>query len=46
MCKYAENLSGDCYECTANIQCESQRFDLNEDGSINIIICEKEQEHD
>lgn len=41
-CKYAKDLSGGCLECTAYefMHCEAQVFDVNDDGSTNIVKCE------
>lgn len=46
ICKYAEDRSGDVYECTAYYEniikdCEFCHLDLNPDGSINIAECKK-----
>lgn len=40
-CKFANNPSGDVWECTCyrTTYCADQRFDYNDDGSVNIVIC-------
>ena len=40
-CKFAENPSGDVWECIAYLKtyCADQQFDYNSDGTINIVIC-------
>lgn len=45
-CKYAINPSGDCWECSAYklIDCSAQKYDLNPDGSVNIVECVAESE--
>ena len=44
-CKYAEDKSGDVYECngyyTREVECPFQYKDLNPDGSVNICECKK-----
>ena len=44
-CKYAENKSGDVYECngyyTREVECPFQYKDLNPDKSVNICECKK-----
>ena len=41
-CKYAENKSGDVYECNGyrKVDCPFVRSDYNPDGSVNIFICD------
>ena len=40
-CKYAENPSGDVWECGCFLDtyCEHQIYDRNPDGTINIVRC-------
>ena len=40
-CKYAENPSGDVWECGCFLDtyCEHQIYDRNPDGTINIVEC-------
>ena len=40
-CKYAENPSGDVWECGCFLDtyCEHQIYDRNPDGTINIVKC-------
>ena len=40
-CEYAENPSGDVWECGCflDIYCEHQIYDRNPDGTINIVEC-------
>ena len=40
-CKYAENPSGDVWECGCfpDTYCEHQIYDMNPDGTINIVEC-------
>jgi hypothetical protein len=44
-CKFAEDKSGDVYECngyyTREVECPFQYKDLNPDGSVNICECKK-----
>jgi len=43
-CKYAEDKSGDVFECNGyprEIECPFQHEDLNPDGSVNICECKK-----
>lgn len=46
VCKYAINPSGDCWECSAYklIDCSAQKYDLNPDGSVNVVKCTAESE--
>ena len=40
-CEYAENSSGDVWECGCFLDtyCEHQIYDRNPDGTINIVEC-------
>ena len=41
-CEYAEDYSGDCWECNAwysGYGCNNVEFDYNHDGTVNIAIC-------
>ena len=40
-CKFADNPSGDVWECTCyrKTYCTDQIFDYNEDGSVNLVKC-------
>ena len=43
-CDYAENPSGDVWECGCFLDtyCEHQIYDRNPDGTINIVECKTE----
>ena len=40
-CKFAVDNSGEVWECGVyrKTYCAEQRFDMNQDGSVNIVIC-------
>lgn len=40
-CKFAVDNGGEVWECGAyrKTYCAEQRFDMNQDGSVNIVIC-------
>lgn len=40
-CKFAVDNGGEVWECGAyrKIYCTEQRFDMNPDGSVNIVMC-------
>ena len=46
-CKYALDVGIEKYECTANkCECEYKEYDLNKDGSVNVVLCGESEAED